>query len=113
MCIFQTAGRKRENGIEVYYMTEEEKWMFGLGKKERATKVLDDIIAEIMMNMQNNYKDAAQLALKELEEKFCELEENGKLNEKQKTQYRVKLHSFQEQLKLYSHKDQKPYWTKD
>lgn len=87
--------------------------MFGWGKKEKATKALDTIIAEIRMNMQNNYKDAAQLALKELEEKFCELEESGGLSEKQKTQYRVTLHSFQEQLKSYTHKDQKPYWTQN
>ena len=64
------------------------------------------------MNMQNNYKDAAQSAFKELEQRYNQLIEAGKLSEGQKSEYSVKITSFQERLKAYSHKDQKPYWTK-
>ena len=87
--------------------------MFGFLKKAKASKELDSIIAEITMNMQNNYKDAAQSALREFEERFTELVEQGELSETQKSEYSAKLASFKERLKAYSHKDQKPYWTKN
>ena len=84
--------------------------MFGFFKKVKSAKELDDIIAEITMNMQNNYKDAAQAAFKELEQRYNKLIEAGELSEAQKSEYGAKRASFQEQLKAYSHKDQKPYW---
>ena len=84
--------------------------MFGFFKKKKSVKELEDIIAEITGNMQNNYKDAAQSAFKELEQRYNELIEADKLSEEQKTEYSVKIFSFQEKLKAYSHKDQKPYW---
>ena len=86
--------------------------MFGFIKKAKSAKELDRIIAEITMNMQNNYKDAAQSAFKELERRFNEMEEAGELSETQKSEYSKKIASFRERLKAYSHKDQKPYWTK-
>ena len=86
--------------------------MFSFFKKTKSAKELDRIIAEITMNMQNNYKDAAQSAFKELEQRFNELAEAGELTEAQKSEYGVKIASFRERLKAYSHKDQKPYWTK-
>ena len=86
--------------------------MFRFFRKRKFVKELDDIIEEITMNMQNNYKDAAQSAFKELEQRYNQLIEAGELSEAQKSEYRVKISSFQERLKEYSHKDQKPYWTK-
>ena len=86
--------------------------MFGLFKKAKSAKELDRIIAEITMNMQNNYKDAAQSALKELEQRYNEMSEAGELSEAQKSEYGIKVTSFKERLRAYSHKDQKPYWTK-
>ncbi len=87
--------------------------MFGFLKKAKSARELDRLIAEITMNMQNNYKDAAQSALRELEIRFHEMAENNELSEIQKSEYSVKLSSFKERLKAYSHKDQKPYWTKE
>lgn len=84
--------------------------MFRFLKKQNATKELDGIIAEINMNMQNNYKDAAQAALRELEEKLSELTAQGALDERQKASYISKLNSYKEKLKFYSHKNQRPYW---
>ena len=86
--------------------------MFGFFKKAKSAKELERIVAEITMNMQNNYKDAAQSAFKELEQRFHELAEAGELSETQKSEYSVKIATFKERLKAYSHKDQKPYWTK-
>ena len=86
--------------------------MFGFFKKAKSAKELDRIIAEITMNMQNNYKDAAQSALREFEKRYTELAEQGVLSEAQKSAYSAKLSSYKERLKAYSHKDQKPYWTK-
>lgn len=86
--------------------------MFGFLKKQKATKELDRVIAEIEMNMQNNYKDAAQAALREFDEKLCEIWESGCLSEAQKAAYTSKLDGYKVKLKSYSHKDQKPYWTR-
>ncbi|MEZ3462686.1 MAG: hypothetical protein K1W23_11155 [Lachnospiraceae bacterium] len=84
--------------------------MFHFFRKAGTVKELDRIIAELNMNMQNNYKDAAQDALRELEEKFSELTAQGALNESQRTSYASILDEFKTKLKSYSHKAQKPYW---
>ena len=85
--------------------------MFKFLKNITISKELDRIIAEIDMNMQNNYKDAAREAFKEFEEKYMTMSESGQLNENQKSEYSAKLSSYREKLKAYSHKDQKPYWA--
>lgn len=87
--------------------------MFDFLKRNKSAKELDRIIAEIEMNMQNNYKDAAQLALKEFEERLTEVLESGDLSEGKKAEYTSKLDGYKIKLKAYSHKDQKPYWTKE
>ncbi len=61
--------------------------MFRFLKKENAAKELDRMIADINMNMQNNYKDAAQDGLREFEEKLSELIAQGTLRESQKASY--------------------------
>ena len=86
--------------------------MFGLFKKSKASKELDSIIAEIEMNMQNNYKDAAREAFRSFEERLTARMQAGELSENQKSEYTAKLSGYREKLKSYSHKDQKPYWTR-
>lgn len=85
--------------------------MFDFLKKKGANKQLDEIIQRIQMNVSNNYKDAAQLNLKEFEKQLQELTADGKLNEKQKNYYEGQLSSFKEQMKNFTHKDQKPTWV--
>ena len=80
--------------------------------KSKYARELDSIILRIEMNMANNYKDNAQADLKELEEAFEEYMKEGLLKEKDASFYKGKLTVYQEKLKGYSHKDQKPYWTK-
>ena len=74
-------------------------FIHGLGKN----KELETIVQEIDSNIANNYKDAAQEAFVLLEQKFKELSDKGQLNDKQIAEY-------QETLRGFSHKDQKPYW---
>lgn len=81
--------------------------MFHFGKKSGKNKQLDEIIGRIQMNRENNYKDAAQLNLKEFEKALKELEETGKLSEKQKFYYEEQLADLKEKMKNFTHKDQK------
>jgi len=80
-------------------------------KKRKQNKELDAAIRKILMNMENNYKDAAQINLREFEELLCQLEQGGRLTEEQKLYYREQLTEFQNRLKNFTHKDQKPYWV--
>ena len=80
--------------------------------KSKYAKELDNVILRIEMNMANNYKDNAQADLKELEEAFERFKDEGLLKEKDVSFYEARLKAYQERLKGYSHKDQKPYWTK-
>ena len=79
--------------------------------KTKAEKKLDEIITGIDMNMSNNYKDNAQSGLRDLEKALVEMKENGELKEKALGRYEEILKEYQEKMKGYSHKDQKPYWT--
>lgn len=84
--------------------------MFDFMKKVGKNKELEEIKQRLQMNVSNNYKDAAQLNLKELEEKLSELENAGKLSEKQKVQYHEVLSEYQSKMTKFTHKDQKVTW---
>ena len=84
------------------------KFLFGNKKNPE----LEGIIARLESNMANNYKDAAQADFKELEGIYGKLVSAGKLNDVQKSQYEGVIDGYREKLKKYSHKDQKPYWTR-
>ena len=81
-------------------------FIHGLGKN----KELETIVQEIDSNIANNYKDAAQEAFVLLEQKFQELSDKGRLKDKQIAEYKHKIAAYQETLRGFSHKDQKPYW---
>lgn len=85
--------------------------MFGFLQGIGKNKQLDAIIQRIEMNVSNNYKDAAQTGLQEFAESLHKLEVEGKIKEKQKQYYEDKLAAFQEQMKNFTHKDQKPTWV--
>ena len=80
--------------------------------KNKYEKKLDEIIEEMQMNMSNNYKDNAQKNLEEFESALQRYSEQGRIKEKSREKYENMLTSFKEKLKGYTHKDQKPYWTK-
>lgn len=81
------------------------------GKKVNAARQLDEKLQRIQMNFENNYKDAAQLNLKELEALLTTFVEEGRLSEKQKAYYQEKLGECEARLTNFTHKDQKPYWV--
>ena len=78
--------------------------------KSKAEKELDEIIRSLEMNMSNNYKDNAQDNLKELASALNSIRESGALKPKALDKYDAILSDYQEKMKGYSHKDQKPYW---
>lgn len=80
-------------------------------KKTDAGKLLDEKLDRIQKNFENNYKDAAQLNLKEFEDMFRTLSEEGKLSEKQKAFYGNQLEELNGRMKNFTHKDQKPFWV--
>lgn len=82
-------------------------------KKNRRNrnKELDAIIQKMQMNIANNYKDAAQINLREFEKQLKELKDGGKLNDSQVSCYEEELASFQQRMKQFTHKDQKPTWV--
>lgn len=80
-------------------------------KKAGGSRQLDEKLQRIQMNFENNYKDAAQLNLKEFEALLAELSDAGKLSENQKTYYSGLLSEYHARMKNFTHKDQKPTWT--
>jgi chromosome segregation ATPase len=85
--------------------------MFSFINSLGKNKQLEEIITRLHMNASNNYKDAAQLNLREFEEKLRELEAAGKLSEKQKSMYEQQLADFRRQMDKFTHKDQKCTWV--
>lgn len=81
--------------------------------KNKYEKKLDEILEEMQMNMSNNYKDNAQKNLEEFESALTRFTEQGRIKERSRAKYEETLTAFKERLKGYSHKDQKPYWTKN
>ena len=78
--------------------------------KTKYERELDMIITRLEMNMSNNYKDNAQMNLKELEEAFAGMKEVGQIKGASAEKYDKIIGGYIEKLKGYSHKDQKPYW---
>lgn len=78
--------------------------------KNAAEKQLDEKLNRIQNNFENNYKDAAQLNLKEFEALLNSLKAEGRIKEKRIAHYEKKLIEFQNQMQKFTHKDQKCTW---
>ena len=78
--------------------------------KSETEKQLDVKISRIQNNFENNYKDAAQLNLKEFEAMLTEAKSTGKLKEKRIVFYEKKLQEYQNCMQKFTHKDQKCTW---
>ncbi len=72
---------------------------------------LEMIISRMESNKENNYKDAAQQDFKELVDCFEKLSDAGSLSTRQIKYYDSLISGYREELKGYTHKDQKPFWT--
>jgi len=80
-------------------------------KRLGGNRQLEEKLQRIQMNFENNYKDAAQINLKEFEALLTSLSEAGKLSEGQKAYYYEKLSDYNSRMKNFTHKDQKPTWV--
>lgn len=80
------------------------------GKQAKAAKQLDEKLERIQMNFENNYKDAAQINLREFEALLTALSEEGKLSERQKDYYEGRLGDYRARMRNFTHKDQKASW---
>ncbi len=78
--------------------------------KSATEKQLDEKINRIQNNFENNYKDAAQLNLKEFESMLADAKTSGKLKEKRVAHYEKMLSEYQNRMKKFTHKDQKCTW---
>ena len=85
--------------------------MFHIFKEFGKNKQLDVMLQSIEMNVSNNYKDAAQSGLKDFETELRRLEDAGGIKGKSKDYYEERLSSLKEQMKNFTHKDQKPTWV--
>ncbi len=78
--------------------------------KSATEKQLDEKINRIQNNFENNYKDAAQINLKEFEAMLNDVKASGNLKEKRIAHYEKKLSEYQNQMQKFTHKDQKCTW---
>ena len=78
--------------------------------KNATEKQLDEKISRIQNNFENNYKDAAQLNLKEFEAMLIEAKNSGKLKEKRIVFYENMLTEYKSRMEKFTHKDKKCTW---
>lgn len=68
-----------------------------------AVKELEEILAELQSNLENNYKDSAQNALSRLKTRTEELRAEGKLNDKQYKRFSVLCTEYSVKMTGYHH----------
>jgi len=78
--------------------------------QKKTNKELEELMMRTRSSMQNNYKDMAQDYFKDFSKLYDELLYKDLLNEKQKEYYKVEHDTLSEELKGFTHRDQKPYW---
>lgn len=74
--------------------------MFNL--KEKA--ILNEKVAEIEMNISNNYKDLARAAFEDFEKTLAQMKENG-LSERVYKKYKKIYDEYARKFEGYSHRD--------
>ncbi len=71
---------------------------------------LEEINEQLKLNASNNYRDATLDNLRELEAKYHELTEKGRLSEEQIGHYGKMIEAYKEEFKGFTHKEQKAGW---
>ncbi len=77
--------------------------MFSFLRKRRSTAELDDLIREMKVNLENNYKSLAHEARKKLGQRTDELYAEGKLTQSEYEKYTAIFTEYTEMLKDYHH----------
>ncbi len=71
---------------------------------KRSTKrTLDGKLNELVINLENNYKDLARDALKDLTETVEQMKASGELKEKDYLKYKKKVDEYTEKMVGYHH----------
>ena len=71
--------------------------------KNPAVRELEEIVAELQANLENNYKDAAQAAREKLKRRLDELNAEGKLKEKEYKRFSVIYTEYSVKMTGYKH----------
>jgi hypothetical protein len=71
--------------------------------KRKTRQKLDAKYSEMNMNLENNYKDLAKTALKELDLLVEEMKSTGELNEKDYVKVRRDVDGYKTRLSDYHH----------
>ena len=71
--------------------------------KNPAVRELEEIVAELQANLENNYKDSAQAAREKLRRRLDELKAEGKLKEKDYKRFSVIYTEYSVKMTGYKH----------
>lgn len=71
--------------------------------KNPAVRELEEIVADLQANLENNYKDAAQAAREKLKRRLDELNAEGKLKEKDYKRFSVIYTEYSVKMTGYKH----------
>ena len=71
--------------------------------KNPAVRELEEIVADLQANLENNYKDAAQAAREKLKRRLDELNTEGKLKEKDYKRFSVIYTEYSVRMTGYHH----------
>ena len=71
--------------------------------KNPAVRELEEIVADLQANLENNYKDAAQAAREKLKRRLDELNTEGKLKEKDYKRFSVMYTEYSMKMTGYKH----------
>jgi hypothetical protein len=71
--------------------------------KNPAVRELEEIVAELQANLENNYKDSAQAAREKLRRRLDELNAEGKLKEKDYKRFSVIYTEYSVKMTGYKH----------
>ena len=71
--------------------------------KRSTKKVLDGKLSELTMNLENNYKDLARDALKDLQATLESMKEQGELKDKDYLKYKEKADDYARRMVGYHH----------
>lgn len=80
--------------------------------RSKEEKEIEEHLRKLKLNMSNNYKDAAQDNFRRFKAALDAGIASGKIRGKKKEEYMALLDEYEKKLQGFTHKDQKPYWTK-